>query len=148
MSTQSLLYMLNLLTIPLYLCNPVTFTGNSSITSTQTDPPTENQLQDADTVSTTRTVPGPWTVWTRISSAGTILVALLNNHWHQLDNWNATDTVICYCRIFDAYQKTKGWNRRQQFGCSRGKNLWAVESVKKSGDNAKIINVHVMSRCP
>ena len=78
--------MLNLLTIPLYLCNPVTFTGNSSITSTQTGPPTENQLQDADTVSTTQTVSGPWTVWTRISSAGTILVALLNNHWHQLDN--------------------------------------------------------------
>jgi hypothetical protein len=73
LSDQPLLYLRNLLTFPLYLCNPVILTNNTSITTAQTQLPLENQLLGSDAIGFVRAIPSRWTVYTYIATAGAII---------------------------------------------------------------------------
>jgi hypothetical protein len=139
-SAQPLLYLRNLLTIPLYLCNPVTFTGSSSITTTQTDLPAENQLQGADAVSATRAIPGSWTVWTYIAFAGAIL--LLCYIIISINSIIETPKTSSFA-IADFLMLTKAQEANRigdgHSAAADAKMNELFETVKKPGDNAEII---------
>jgi hypothetical protein len=139
-STQPLLDLRNLLTIPLYICNPVTFTGNSSITSAQTDLPEENQLQGADAVSATRAVPGSWTVWTYIASAGTILLlcSIIIGINSIIEAPKTSSFAIAdFLMLTKAHERNGIGDSSSAAGDARIDELF--ESVKEPGDNAEII---------
>jgi len=73
LTNQPMLYLRNLLTLPLYLCNPVILTNITSMTTAQTQLPLENQLLGSDAIGLVRAIPSRWTVYTYIGTAGAII---------------------------------------------------------------------------
>jgi hypothetical protein len=141
-SKQPLQCLRNLLTIPLYLCNPVTFTNSTSITSPQTDLPAENQLLGADAVSATRAVPGIWTVWTYIAAAGSILLMCLVVIGVNSRIETPETSSIPFADLL-VLARAHGTNGKEDGGntAAHAKYDDLFDSVKKSGDDEGILRL-------